>query len=604
MTSDAGRRALLVLCLALALAPSVAADYTGSSLGVATSGSVTGDVLIETGSSHYSGEIAPGGQYSVTFPVSIPASATVRVARVYLFWSWSHDGDTGVAPTLRTHAGGATLSPVRSYSDRKGSPPYDYPSGTFVYDAAGKVKPGTPLAVTVTNTASSAAVAVSGAVLLIAYDGGGSAGAQYWVAEGADMIYATGAVTADAATTRATFTNVPAGAAGTSADLLAVVPGGNRGLNRLGFNAASFPGLFAGKPYADLAVATARVGPHLKTGSNTVTLRDEGDYMVPGLFVLRVTGEAPGTTTTTTTKPTTGTASPSASATPTEIATTVRATTTPSQTTTMTATLQPSQTALATTSAEPTFAPVVTVLPSVTATASAPATGQTAPPEANTTTPPATVADVTAASTSPVSGETGNVSTTVANNTVVTITRATTAEPSAMTTTEATIEPTGSIATETTIETPTETTTEPTTMTTTEATTEPTTARTTTATTAHTPVEPVLMGDPPAVPAPQQQPTPDANASVADGRDPPGPPTDAAATDDLTASLLVGNGALPGLGIAAFGLLVGAGIVVAASLVGAGIATRLMRAGERRRLVTGGVTADRAGRSWRDDDDH
>ena len=519
----------------------------------------------------------------MTFPVSIPASATVRVARVYLFWSWSHDGDTGVSPTLRTQAGGATLSPVRAYSDRKGTPPYDYPSGTFVYDGAGKVKPGTPLAVTVTNTASSAAVAVSGAVLLIAYDGGGSGGAQYWVAEGADMIYATGAVTADAATTRATFTNVPAGAAGTSADLLAVVPSGNRGLNRLGFNAASFPGLFAGKPYADLAVATARVGPHLKAGSNTVALRDEGDYMVPGLFVLRVAGAASSTTTTTTTKPTTGTTSPTPSATPTEIATTVRTTTTPSQTTTMTATLQPSPTALAPTSAEPTFAPVVTVLPSVTATASAPATGQTAPPEANTTTPPATVADVTAASTSPVAKETGNVSTTTANSTVAATTSAATAEPTTMTTTE--------------------TTTEPTTMATTEPTTEPTTATTTTATTAYTPVEPALMGDLPAVPATQQAPTPDANASVADGRDPPSPPTDAAATVDLTASFLVGNGALPGIGIAAFGLLVGAGIVVAASLVGAGIATRLMRAGERRRLVTGGVTADRAGRSWRDDDD-
>lgn len=280
-------RGLLLLLAVALLAPAALAGYEGGSLDVVDRGQVSGDLVLTRGDSRYSGEVAPGGTYTVTFPVSPPTGASIRNASVYLFWTWSHAGTTGVPPDLRVESGGAPLSPTHAYADRKGSPPYDYPSGLFTYDVAGQVHAGAPLALTVTNAASGAGVAFSGAVLLYTFDGGGR-DVAYWVAEGADMLYATEGITAEEATARIAYSDLPAVLAGGHATLLSVVPGGNKGKNTLAVNGRMFPGIFDGKPYADLAVNSTEIGPWLVPGSNTVTLSDEGDYMVPGLFVLTI----------------------------------------------------------------------------------------------------------------------------------------------------------------------------------------------------------------------------------------------------------------------------------------------------------------------------
>ena len=286
MTIRAVAPGLLVLLTISLLALPVAADYTGGPLGVADHGTVAGEVLVTHGDSRYSGEVAPGGTYAVTFPVDLPAGASVRTASVYLFWTWSHAGTTGVPPDLEAESSDGTLSPPRSYTDRKGRPPYDYPSGLYVYDVSWPARGGAPLTLTVTNTAPEAGVAFAGAVLLIVYESGGPS-VSYWIAEGAEMIYAAEGVIPEQATARIAFNGVPA-----------VPPGGNKGQNTLTVNDREFPGLFDGSPYADLAVNSTEIGPLLVPGTNTVALRDEGDYMVPGLFVLTVRkGEGASTAT-------------------------------------------------------------------------------------------------------------------------------------------------------------------------------------------------------------------------------------------------------------------------------------------------------------------
>ena len=299
MTASSAIRGLVLLLAFALLAPSAAADYTGGTLGVMDQGQVTGDLVLTPGDSRYSGEIPPGGTYTVTYPISLPAGASIRNATVYLFWTWSHSGTTGVAPSVKTEAGGAVLTPARSYSDRKGTPPYDYPAGLLVYDVTEPVRASALLTLTVTHTAPDAGIVFPGAVLLYTYDGGGG-GAQYWVAEGADMIYATGDVSADAATTRIDFGSLPAVPPGGSATLMGVVPGGNKGENTLIVNGHAFRSLFDGKPYADLAMNSTAVGPHLVAGQNSIALRDEGDYMVPGLFVLAIRDGDPTSPATTT----------------------------------------------------------------------------------------------------------------------------------------------------------------------------------------------------------------------------------------------------------------------------------------------------------------
>ena len=581
MTNDLVRRGLALLACILLLAPSAGADYAGGSLTLAGSGSVTGSVLVEHGSSRYSGELAPGDTYSLTFPVDVPRDATVRTARVYLFWTWSHDGTEGVAPTIRATAGGATLAPLRSYSDRKGSGTYDYPSGTTVYDAAGRAKPGSPLALTVTNSAPSAAVSFSGAVLLVAYDGG-PAETRYWIAEGADMLYATGSVTADAATTRVTFTGVPALSTGATADLLAIVPGGNKGKNTLSVNGKAFPGLFAGRPYADLAIATTSVGPHLQAGSNTVTLRDEGDFIVPGLFVLRVAGgapptiTAPGTTPAATATPT-GTTTATPTATP--AGTTGQPTTTQIQTATMTTTTaqtSPIATLTAAGVTVPIITPGIIILPSATGTTA------TAAPAENATPAPTAVPSGSA----PVVIVGGN-ETPAESGTPAAVEVNATAAPveSTVPTSESTTWPTTVPTSESTIWPTTVSTTESTTWPTTVSTTEPTTLASTETTVPAPAAEPVVMDalvD--ARPAPfSTQET--SNLSAAVGGNPPVAGTELALPSSGTE--------LVGLGVTVFWLCVGGGIVTASGLAGAGIVSRMGRAGARRAEGAGYLERDR-----------
>jgi len=95
---------------------------------------------------------------------------------------------------LKTKFAGSDLTPARSYTDQKGHPPYDYPSGTIAYDLSGKVQAGEPVAIMITNTDSNQDVAISGGVLVVTYVSESNP-VKYWIAKGADMIYTTEGVT-------------------------------------------------------------------------------------------------------------------------------------------------------------------------------------------------------------------------------------------------------------------------------------------------------------------------------------------------------------------------------------------------------------------------
>lgn len=283
-----------ILFLVLLLVPAIQAGYMGDNLTVVDHSRITGDLLVTAGDSRYSGELGPGGTFTITTPLSLPAGARIQNATWYLFWTWSHTGTTGTGPSLKTELAGSVLTPARSYTDQKGNPPYDYPSGTFAYDLSGKVQPGEPVAITVTNTGSNQGIAISGGVLVVTYEAGSSP-VDYWIAEGADMIYATEGVTEEQATTHITFDGVPEIKNGMNATLLSVVPSGSKGKNKLTVNGHTFPGLFNGTPYADLAMTTTNLRGLLIPGKNTVDITDQGDYMVPGVFVLKLNEESPVT---------------------------------------------------------------------------------------------------------------------------------------------------------------------------------------------------------------------------------------------------------------------------------------------------------------------
>ena len=63
-------------------------------------GMVKGNIVYDYGNSSYSGKILPGGTYSVNHNLTLPANATVKLARLYNFWTWSATGTIGVDPSI------------------------------------------------------------------------------------------------------------------------------------------------------------------------------------------------------------------------------------------------------------------------------------------------------------------------------------------------------------------------------------------------------------------------------------------------------------------------------------------------------------------------
>nr|WP_243685535.1 DUF3344 domain-containing protein [Methanosarcina barkeri] len=94
---------------------------------------VKGDIIYEYGDSKYSGKVFSDGTYTVHHNLKLPADATVKLARLYNYWTWSATRTTGVYPSMNLQFQGTSLTPDAEYSDQKGwGSVYDYPSGTWL----------------------------------------------------------------------------------------------------------------------------------------------------------------------------------------------------------------------------------------------------------------------------------------------------------------------------------------------------------------------------------------------------------------------------------------------------------------------------------------
>jgi len=284
---------LVVLIGPALLVPPVHATYAGDRpFSLADGGTVTGDVWYSFGDSAYRGAMQPGESYPVEIPVTLPVGATVRTARLQVFWTWSHDGTNGLLPDLEVSLDGTVLPAGTRHADRKGSGAYDYPFGLDAWNVTGQVRGSGVHRVTVSNAGTGGReVSLYGAALLVVYEDAGMPRCRYWVREGADLLFNTTGVTADQATTSTTFDGVPATGLVRSARLLTVVPGADKGeskSNELFLNGYSLGAVDAPGTAMQVAVNTTDVLPYLREGANTLVVQDRGDCMIPGVFVLTV----------------------------------------------------------------------------------------------------------------------------------------------------------------------------------------------------------------------------------------------------------------------------------------------------------------------------
>lgn len=255
---------------------------------------IQGDLYYTVGNSYYSGKVYPGEAYSVSHAVNLPEGASVKFARLYLYWTWSAEGVEGKYPEMKLSFNGEELKPEKEYSDRKGWGIYNYPTGTWAYDVSAYVSGSGTFRTDIENTGPDASyVCFDGTGLLVVYTDPNGKYIEYWVSEGADelnsqvdengnpLYYATSNQTI-CEMLRPTLQLPVRGAT-----LWTITQSGNWENNTLLVNDKEFPGVCDGKPYPDLDIDIREINDCLKSGENSILFQAVDDYVVPsGSFLV------------------------------------------------------------------------------------------------------------------------------------------------------------------------------------------------------------------------------------------------------------------------------------------------------------------------------
>lgn len=248
---------------------------------------VKGDLYYTAGSSYYSGKAYPGDTYKVNHNFDLPEGATIKLARLYNYWTWSSEGMEGRNPEMKLSFDGQELEPDREYSDRKGWGSYDYPSGTWAYDVSSCITGSGTFTTEIENIGPDAScVCIEGVGLLIVYEDPDGRNIEYWINEGADELnsqmdengsplYYTAPNQTNCEMLRPAL-QFPI----RSATLWTITQSGNWENNTLIVNDKKFTGICDGKPYPDLEIDERNVTDCLKAGENIILFQAAGDYVI------------------------------------------------------------------------------------------------------------------------------------------------------------------------------------------------------------------------------------------------------------------------------------------------------------------------------------
>ncbi|MEA1966455.1 MAG: DUF3344 domain-containing protein [Euryarchaeota archaeon] len=247
-------------------------------------GTLRGDLIYTIGDSKYSGRLHPNATYTANLSIELPKGATVEFARLYTYWTWSYIEAEGTYPDMQVTFGGNEINPDQTFTDRKGTSPYNYPAGTYCYNVTDQVDSGGAYTAVVENAATDfKKFCMNGIGLLVIYNDPNGDETRYWVKEGCDILRANeeAGITAEEATTEFVFEGDVQQGDVAKAILTTVVASGDKGKNTLTFNEGTYRGVYAGDPYPDLAIDERDVSAHLVARDNMVRIKDDGDFMAP-----------------------------------------------------------------------------------------------------------------------------------------------------------------------------------------------------------------------------------------------------------------------------------------------------------------------------------
>jgi PGF-pre-PGF domain-containing protein len=263
-------------------------------------GTIRGNISYDYGDSTYKSGLLPDESYTVNHAVSLPEGGTVKLARLYTYWTWSCIGVTGAYPEIELDINGNVITTEDEYNDTKGWGSYsDIPSGMWAYNVTEYVTVDGDYLTTITNTNSdsNAKFSISGVALLVIYEDPNGQEIEYWINEGADMISTkstSGGLISEEATTTAFFEGNLGLSEVESAKLWTIVQSGNDLDNILYFNDMGWSGVFDGTPYNDLDIDEARtVEDYLKAEDNVAQISAVDAYSVScgAILVVESTSE-------------------------------------------------------------------------------------------------------------------------------------------------------------------------------------------------------------------------------------------------------------------------------------------------------------------------
>ncbi len=255
-----------------------------------------GNLIFTMGDSQYHSTFGAGATDTVNYTVTgIPSTASIVYARLYAYYDWSNNNSSeqGVPANLTMTLNGNSLTELNNYSDQKGVGAWNYPNGMVSFDATSAINGNRGYTAVLTNAYPSGSpnvIAVYGIGLAIIYHDSNAGWIEYWVNEGADLIYPYGGITPAEATTYTSFSPSVAGNLQEMSDaiLTTVVPGGRYGNNQLTFNSGGpWTGVYAGGTTYQLGVDTRSVKYYLEASKSasiqsSATGSQSADFMIPG----------------------------------------------------------------------------------------------------------------------------------------------------------------------------------------------------------------------------------------------------------------------------------------------------------------------------------
>ena len=275
--------------------------YGDDSIETFEHGTINGSIVYTLGNSSYAdpGELnrlSGDGEcgYLVGYNLTLPSNATVRNARLYVYWTWGTDGSEGEDAQMNVTFGrNVDISADKEYTDRKGYDPYNYPSGTYCYNVTDYIEDGNGSMVNYTAIIRNigegyAKFALYGTNLLVVYEDSKEPEIEYWINEGCDIIYSfdDDDITPEDATTKISFPGVIDLAKVRQGTLITFVTDGTVGGDELRFNTETWDDVYENVSQS-ITIDERHVTDYLNTSGNYAQIREINEQgMVPSTALL------------------------------------------------------------------------------------------------------------------------------------------------------------------------------------------------------------------------------------------------------------------------------------------------------------------------------